>query len=253
MSTDNPLTARTQVNRWWQQFFGIGLSKQLEDIGSQGHWPTHPELLDWLAMEFMEPTQGSAAEHSWDVKHIIRLIVTSQAYQRCSVPTAEQIARDPANQWLARQNAFRVDAEVIRDTALSASGLLSRDFGGPSIRPYQPAGYWLALNYPKQEYAPSFGDAQYRRSVYMHWQRTFLHPSLLTFDASTREECQVARATSNTPLQALVLLNDPIFVEASRALADRALQLPAQSTEDRIQWMCMQVIQRSLDAEEMKI
>jgi hypothetical protein len=252
-SNQNPLTARVQVNRWWQQFFGVGLSKQLEDIGSQGAWPTHPELLDWLASEFMQPTYEADHAHAWDVKHVIRLIVTSDAYQRSSIASEDQSRIDPTNQWLARQTPFRVDAEVIRDCALAASGLLDRTFAGPSIRPYQPAGYWLALNYPKQEYTISFGNDQYRRSVYMHWQRTFLHPSLVAFDASTREECQLARAVSNTPLQALVLLNDPIFVEAARALANRKFGINEQSIDQAIASRFFAVVNRDITSDEARI
>ncbi|MBS1810308.1 MAG: PSD1 domain-containing protein [Acidobacteria bacterium] len=242
VSTDNPLTARVFANRMWRQFFGTGLSKVLDDLGSQGEWPTHPELLDWLAAEFMNAERGTMNEwkredfsvhrtspiaHRWDVKHLIRTIVTSHTYRQSSIlrsllsaPTSE----DPDNRLLAHQNRFRVDAEVVRDTALAASGLLVEKFGGPSVRPQQPENYLAALNFPKRDYAASHGEDQYRRGLYTHWQRTFLHPSLLTFDAPSREECTVNRVNSNTPLQALVLLNDPIYVEAARAFAQQTLR-----------------------------
>ncbi len=212
VSKENPLTARVFANRTWRQFFGTGISKVLDDLGSQGEWPTHPELLDYLAAEF---------QSDWNVKRLIRLIVTSKAYRRSSVPTPAMLQQDPENRLYARQSRYRVEAETVRDIALAASGLLHEEFGGPSIRPPQPDGYLAALNYPIRDYSATQGPRQYRRGVYVHWQRTFLHPSLMTFDAPSREECTVNRVSSNTPLQALVLLNDPIFVEAAKALAQR--------------------------------
>jgi hypothetical protein len=215
VSPSNPLIPRVFVNRLWRQFFGTGLTKTLDDLGSQGEWPTHPELLDWLAAEFMQ---------GWDVRHMIRLIVTSETYRQSSLASPELLERDPDNRLLARQSRFRVDAETVRDIALSVSGLLVERFGGPSAKPYQPDGYLATLNFPKREYSASHGDDLYRRGVYTFWQRSFLHPSLLTFDAPTREECTINRVNSNTPLQALDLLNDPIYVEASRVLATRILK-----------------------------
>lgn len=223
VSKDNPLTARVFVNRTWREFFGTGISKVLDDLGSQGEWPTHPELLDMLAADF---------QSNWDVKQLIRQIVTSKAYRRSSVPTPAMLERDPENRLYARQSRFRVEAESVRDIALVASGLLHQEFGGPSIRPPQPDGYLAALNYPIRDYSTTEGARQYRRGLYVHWQRTFLHPSLMTFDAPSREECTVNRVSSNTPLQALVLLNDPIFVEAARVLAQ---QMYAERTfEERV-------------------
>ena len=220
---DNPLTPRVYANRIWRQFFGIGLTKSLDDLGSQGEWPTHPELLDWLAAEFVKPEYQAAGTHAWDVRHLIRTIVTSQTYRQSSISNPQLDERDPDNRLLARQSRFRVDAEVVHDIALSFSGLLAPRFGGPSARPYQPDGYLATLNFPKREYAASHGADLYRRGVYTFWQRSFLHPSLLTFDAPTREECAVNRVNSNTPLQALVLLNDPIYVEAARVFAQKIL------------------------------
>ena len=224
VSAENPLTARVTVNRIWRQFFGMGISKVLDDLGSQGEWPTHPELLDWLAAEFVQPTYNAQGAHAWDVKHLIRTIVTSRTYKQSSMSSTALDERDPDNRLLARQSRFRVEAETVRDIALSVSGLLVEKFGGPSVKPVQPDGYLATLNFPKREYAASRGDDLYRRGVYTFWQRSFLHPSLLAFDAPTREECTVNRVSSNTPLQALELLNDPIYVEAARVFAQNILR-----------------------------
>jgi hypothetical protein len=252
VSKNNPLTARVFVNRTWRQFFGTGLSKVLDDLGSQGEWPTHPELLDWLASEFMQPAwQRSAATHDWDVKHIVRLIVTSHTYRQASnAPAAE---RDPDNRLLAKQSRFRVEAEVVRDIALAVSGLLVERFGGPPVKPYQPEGYLATLNFPTRDYAASRGDDLYRRGLYTHWQRSFLHPSLLTFDAPTREECTVNRVNSNTPLQALVLLNDPIYVEAARVFAQNALQQGGATLSARLDWAFARALGRKPTLPERRV
>ena len=210
-SRDNPLTARAFVNRVWALFFGTGLSRDLQDLGNQGRWPTHPELLDWLAVEFMDS--------GWDVARLVELIVTSQTYQQSSNASQELADRDPYNNLYARQNPRRLPAEFVRDNALAISGLLNAKIGGASARPYQPAGYYRELNFPKRTYKPHTDDQQYRRGLYMHWQRSFLHPMLVAFDAPAREECTASRETSNTPQQALNLLNDPTFVEAARVFA----------------------------------
>ena len=224
VAPDNPLTARVFANRVWRQFFGTGLSKSLDDLGSQGEWPTHPELLDWLASEFIEPRYQPEGTHAWDVRHLIRTIVLSQTYRQSSMPRPDADERDPFNRLLSHQTRFRVDAENVHDIALFASGLLVEEFGGPSVKPYQPDGYLTALNFPKREYSAGHGADLYRRGVYTFWQRTFLHPSLAAFDAPTREECTINRINSNTPLQALVLLNDPIYVEAARVFAEHLLR-----------------------------
>ena len=269
VSKENPLTARVFVNRLWRQFFGTGLSKTLEDFGSQGEPPTHPELLDWLAAEFMHPEcrgkreQGLGAGvacnvHDWDSKYIIRLLVTSHTYKQSSLsntnakpaPLSPTSIEDFDNRLLAHQNRFRVDAEIIRDIALSVSGLLVEQFGGPSVKPYQPEGYLLSLNFPKRDYAADRGDSLYRRGLYTHWQRSFLHPSLLAFDAPSREECTVNRVSSNTPLQALVMLNDPIYLEASRVFAQNILK---QKTESQINWALEKSLGRKGSAEEIRI
>ena len=252
-SRENPLTARAFVNRLWRQFFGMGLSKVLDDLGSQGEWPTHLDLLDWLAAEFMEPRWRAEGTHPWDVKHIIRTIVTSHTYRRSSMSNPHLDERDPENRLLARQSRFRVDAEVVRDVALAVSGLLVEKFGGPSVRPYQPEGYLSAMNFPMRAYSESRGENLYRRGVYTHWQRTFLHPSLLTFDAPSREECTVNRMSSNTPLQALILLNDPVFVEAARVFAQNILKKGGPTLNARIDWAFLQAVSRKPTPAERKI
>ena len=225
VSPENPLTARTVVNRLWKQFFGAGLCSTVDDLGLQGEVPSHPELLDWLAMEFQES--------GWNVKHIVRLIVTSAAYQQQSHLRPELRDIDPQNLLLASQNPRRLEAEFVRDNALKISGLLVDDIGGPSIRPYQPANYYENLQFPDRDYIPDLDDRQYRRGVYIHWQRTFLQPMLANFDAPSREECTAYRVVSNTPQQALTLLNDPSFVEAARALA-KMLLATSDGDETRI-------------------
>jgi hypothetical protein len=250
-SQNNPLTARAFANRQWRQFFGTGLSRTLEDLGSQGEWPTHPELLDWLAAEFMQPTPG--AGHAWDVKHLIRTIVTSQTYRQSSLATPALLERDPDNRLLARQARFRVEAETVHDIALAISGLLVEKFGGPSVRPIQPDGYLAAVNFPKREYSASHGDDLHRRALYTQWQRTFLHPALLTFDAPTREECGVNRVNSNTPLQALELLNDPIFLEASRVFGANILRSGGASWDDQLNWAFARALNRAPDDQERRI
>ncbi|MBL8205922.1 MAG: PSD1 domain-containing protein [Blastocatellia bacterium] len=260
ISPDNPLTARVFVNRQWRLFFGTGLSKVLDDLGSQGEWPTHPELLDWLAAEFMRPSSQLAVHSSpekgrelrtanWDVKALLKTIVTSHTYRQSSQPNSKiQNPQSEDNRLLAHQNRFRVDAEVVRDIALAVSGLLVEKFGGPSVKPQQPESYLAALNFPKRDYSTSRGEDLYRRGLYTHWQRTFLHPSLLTFDAPTREECAVNRVNSNTPLQSLVLLNDPIYLEAARVFAQNTLQQNGQ-----IRWAFEQALGRKPSAAELRV
>ncbi len=228
VAPDNPLTARTFVNRLWKNFFGAGLTRTLEDLGSQGEWPSHPALLDWLAVEFRE--QG------WDIKHMVELIVTSRTYRQSSQPVPALLEADPLNRLLARQVPLRLEAEIVRDNALAISGLLVDRVGGESAKPYQPAGFYSTLNFPKREYVPDDGEGLYRRGLYTHWQRTFLHPSLAAFDAPAREECTANRAVSNTPLQALVLLNDPTYVEAARAFAERVLREGGWTFRGKLTW-----------------
>ncbi len=257
-SQDNPLVARTFVNRLWMLFFGEGLCRSVDDLGSQGEPPTHPELLDWLASEFVDS--------GWDVRHLVRLIVTSNTYRQSSLASADpastsaggpslaqQHAADPANEVLARQGRWRLDAELVRDNALAVSGLLVRELGGPSVKPYQPAGYWAQLNFPKRSYQHDTGAQQYRRGLYTHWQRTFLHPSLVAFDAPAREECTARRTRSNTPLQALVLLNDPSFVEAARVLAERVVREGDASFNARLAFAFREALSREPRDGEMVV
>ena len=225
ISRENPLTARVFVNRLWKMFFGKGLSRTLDDVGSQGQWPTHPELLDWLAVEFMDS--------GWNVRHMIRLLVTTDAYRRSSVATPEQRKSDPENQFFARQASFRMDAELVRDNALTISGLLSRRIGGRSVKPYQPANYWYRL-YKDGKYEQDHGENLYRRGLYTYWRRSYWHPSLQAFDAPAREECVAERPVSNTPQQSLVLLNDPTYVEAARVFATRIITNGGESTDSRL-------------------
>ncbi len=227
VSPEHPLTARVIVNRFWQQHFGTGLVKTTEDFGVQGEPPSHPELLDWLATEF---------QHSgWDVKHLHRLMVTSATFRQSSGVTPDQVARDPENRLLARGPRFRLDAEALRDTALCASGLLVEKIGGPSVKPYEPPGLWEAVSFNNsQKYVPDKGDAQFRRSLYTYWKRQSPPPSMLIFDAPTREYCVVRRPRTNTPLQALAFLNDPQIVEAARGLAQRMLTEGGADAEHRL-------------------
>ena len=211
---NHPLAARVAVNRWWQALFGRGLVSTPEDFGSQGQLPSHPELLDWLARTLVDG--------GWDMKRVLRLIVTSATYRQTSDAPSELAARDPENILLARGPRFRLSAEMLRDNALAASGLLVGTMGGPPVKPFQPAGLWeekSGLAYERDR-----GAGSHRRSLYTFWKRTSPPPSMLTFDATTREFCAVKRQTTATPLQALVLLNDPQYVEAARALAERSFR-----------------------------
>jgi hypothetical protein len=228
----HPLTARVIVNRYWQMYFGTGLVKTAEDFGSQGEPPSHPELLDWLATEFVRA--------GWDVKAMQRLLVTSSVYRQSSRTTPELLAKDPENRFLARAARLRLPAEFIRDQALAVSGLLYGPLGGASVSPYQPAGLWEELasrsdggQWTAQTYKQSHGHDLYRRTMYTFWKRTSPPPTLTTFDAPDRETCTVRRARTNTPLQALILMNDPTYLEASRKLAERLMN-QASATGERI-------------------
>ncbi len=242
VSRDNPLTARVFMNRLWKQCFGTGISAVLDDVGAQGEWPVHPALLDWLAVEF--------TDSGWDVKHMVKTIVMSSTYRQDSNLRAELRDLDPQNRLLASQNPRRLEAEFVRDNALAVAGLLNLDLGGPSARPYQPAGYYSNLQFPDRDYTANNDDRQYRRGVYMHWQRTFLHPMLANFDAPAREECTANRANSNTPQQALTLLNDPTFVEASRAFAASLLFTTPGSDKARLGTAFQKALGREPKAKE---
>ena len=227
LDPSHPLTARVTVNRFWQQYFGVGFVKTTEDFGVQSEAPSHPDLLDWLATEFLRS--------GWDVKGLQKLIVTSATYRQSSKASPELLARDPENRLLARGPRFRADGEVVRDSALFISGLLIDKRGGRSVKPYEPSGLWEAVSFNNsQKYTPDSGEGQYRRSLYTHWKRQSPPPNMLIFDAPTREYCVVRRPRTNTPLQALTLLNDRQFVEASRAFAQRMLLEGGKSTGRRI-------------------
>ncbi len=216
VSKDNPLTARVFANRIWKICFGVGLSEIVEDVGSQGETPYYQEILDSLADGFRK---------DWDVKKLVKRIVLSKMYRMASSVDQQVAVKDPFNKWLTHQNSKRLDAEFVRDNALAVSGLLNKKMYGRSTKPYQPAGHYSQLNFPRRKYQADFNSNQYRRGVYTHWQRTFLHPMLQAFDAPTREESCARRSVSNTPLQALVLLNDPSSVEAAKALGDKILSM----------------------------
>ncbi|HXG63654.1 MAG TPA: PSD1 and planctomycete cytochrome C domain-containing protein [Blastocatellia bacterium] len=222
---NNPLVARVTVNRFWEQLFGRGIVETSEDFGAQGTPPTHPELLDWLATEFMR--------QKWSMKAIIRLTVTSATYRQSSKVTPELLERDPYNRLLARGSRFRMEAEMIRDVALAASGLLGRKIGGPSVFPYQPEGIW-SLPYNDDKWVMSKGEDRYRRGIYTFWRRTAPYPAFLPFDAPSRETCTVRRVRTNTPLQALTTLNDPAFFEMAKGLATRILTEAPATTQGRI-------------------
>lgn len=242
----NPLTARVFVNRLWMLFFGTGLVASVDDFGVQGEMPSHPQLLDWLAAEFMES--------GWNMKHMVRLIVRSEAYKQSSERRLELESIDPFNQLVSRQNRYRLDAEMVRDMVLSTSGLLNSKVGGyNSSRPYQPAGYYRHLNFPKRTYESDENEGQYRRGVYMHWQRQYLHPALKAFDAPTREECVARRSRSNTPLAALVQMNDPAIVEASRVLAERTLLSGEEDALSRLNWCFREVLSRFPSERELAV
>jgi hypothetical protein len=243
VSRDNPLTARVAVNRWWAELFGHGLVATPEDFGAKGEMPTHPELLDWLAVDFMD--------RGWSMKSVLRLMVTSATYRQSSRVTPELLTRDDQNKLYARGPRFRMDAEMIRDNALSAAGLLSLKKGGPPVHPWQPPGVWTVTGQVDNTYRLSEGEDLYRRGIYVVWRRSAPYPSFMNFDASVRATCRVKRSRSNTPLQALTLLNDPVYVEAAAMLARRATRdLPNGSFSDRASRICMLCWARSPDERE---
>lgn len=256
VNTNNPLTARVTVNRWWAEFFGHGLVTTPEDFGVKGDAPTHPELLDWLACELMSPqSRLHTGDKPWSMKHIHRLIVTSATYRQSSRITPELRERDDQNKLYARGPRFRMDAEMIRDNALTAAGLLSLKMGGESVHPYQPPGIWEAkVGGAPLRYRISDGEDAYRRGIYTVIKRTSPYPSFITFDAPNRNTCVVRRPRSNTPLQSLTLLNDPVYVEAAGALAKRVLaEQPSGSVEDRIRHAFQLCTARLPDAHELSL
>ena len=239
----HPLTARVAVNRWWEMLFGTGLVETSEDFGVQGAFPSHPELLDWLATELIA--------QKWDQRAILKQLVLSATYRQSSRVTPEQLERDPRNILLTRGPRYRLSAETVRDAALYVSGLFSEHIGGPSVKPYQPEGLWEEVSVERRDkYVPDLGDGLYRRSMYTFWKRTCPPPSMSTFDAPDREFCLVRRARTNTPLQALVLMNDPTYIEAARKLAEQCL-LAAETDSDRVRYAFRRVLSRYPEASEL--
>ena len=241
----NPLTARVAVNRFWQTYFGTGLVKTAEDFGTQGEWPSHPELLDWLATEFIRT--------GWNVKAMQKLIVTSATYRQASSATPQSIERDPENRLLARGARFRLPAEMIRDQALFAAGLLVEKIGGPPVRPYQPEGLWKEVVMQDSEYRQDHGEGLWRRTLYTFWKRTVAPPMMLNFDAANRESCTVRETRTNTPLQALDLMNDVTFLEAARLIGRRMLKEGGVTPESRLSYGFELVLGRRPSPSEQKI
>jgi hypothetical protein len=265
VDAENPLTARVAVNRFWQMLFGIGLVKTIDDFGQQGEWPSHPELLDWLAVEFQEggpagnsrgnsaklPLQTGPSPFTWDLKRLIRQVVTSAVYRQSSKMSAELQQRDPENRLLARGPRFRLSAEMIRDRALAASGLLVEQVGGPSVKPYQPDGLWLDL--AGMNYDQDHGAGLYRRSLYTYWKRTIAPPAMVTFDAAGRETCLVKEFRTNTPLQALNLMNDVTYSEAARLLGERMMIEGGDLPVNRLQRAFLLVLGRQPNESEQRV
>jgi hypothetical protein len=241
----NPLTARVTVNRLWQMVFGAGLVKTVEDFGVQGEWPSHPELLDWLATEFVRS--------GWDVKAMMKLMVTSAAYRQSSAASPELISRDPENRLLARGPRFRMPAEMVRDSALAAAGLLTTKVGGPSVKPYQPDGLWKELIMQDMEYVQSKGPDLYRRSLYTFWKRTVSPPMMANFDSALREACTVRENRTNTPLQALNLMNDVTFIEAARFIGQRMMTEGGADADSRLRHGFRLVTSRAPSGDELEV
>jgi hypothetical protein len=253
VARDNPLTARVAVNRNWQMLFGTGIVKTVEDFGAQGDWPSHPELLDWLAVELMQPSASRERERpeGWDTKRLLKTVVTSATYRQSSRVTPALLQKDPDNRLLARGPRFRLSADVIRDQALFASGLLVEKLGGPSVRPYQPTGLAEELT-GNEDFVQDHGSSLYRRSLYTFWKRTIAPPTLMTFDAANRETCVVRETRTNTPLQALNLMNDVTFVEAARVLAERVMK-NAATADARLALAFRLTAARTPSPPEMKV
>ena len=252
VSPANPLTARVEVNRIWAMFFGTGIVKTVNDFGSQGEWPSHPELLDWLAVRFRDGSKGATPNSPkvkpWDVREMVRLIVTSATYRQSAAVTPQTLERDPYNRLLTRGPRIRLDAEFVRDNALAVSGLLNPKIGGPSVKPYQPSGIWDGTD---SKYEQDHGDLLYRRGMYVFWRRSAHYPSMATFDAPNREVCTFLRQRTQTPLQSLVLMNDPVFVEAARALAARVIREEPTDVHKRLIRAFRHVVGRQPVAEEL--
>ncbi len=243
---DNPLTSRVAVNRLWQQMFGVGIVASSADFGNQGNLPSHPELLDWLAVTFQE--------EGWDIKKMLKRMAMSETYQQSAKVSPELLALDSENRWYARSNRSKLTAEMIRDNALEISGLLVDKIGGPSVKPYQPDGLWAETTSGQglTKYIPDTGENSHRRSLYTFWKRTVPPPSMMTFDAASRDDCTVQRQKTSTPLQALALLNDPQLIEAADALAKKLLQESNLTDEDRVVNMFRMITSRYPDKSELE-
>lgn len=241
-SKNHPLTARTMVNRMWEQLFGRGLVFTLEDLGTQGEAPSHPELLDWLAGEFMHT-------HQWRLKPLLKMFVSAATYRQAAHFTAEKQEKDPYNKWYSRGARVRLSAEQVRDQALAVSGLLSTKMYGPPVMPYQPEGIW-SIPYNSDKWIISEGEDRYRRAIYTHWKRSALYPSMVTFDMAGRDLCSARRIRTNTPLQALVTLNDPAYVEAAQYFARNMQTKGGQQTAERIQWAYQKAINQAITPEK---
>ena len=239
------LTARVFVNRLWYLFFGEGISRSLDDFGGQGLPPGNPALLDRLAVEFYE--------EKWNIKHMVKMLVMSRAYRQNSIATEDSMKRDPLNRFFGRQSRYRLPAEMIRDNALAVGGLLVLDYGGASSKPFQPAGYYRHLNFPQRKYKQHTDSRRYRRGLYVHWQRQFLHPMLKAMDAPSREECTARRPRSNTPTAAMVLLNDPSFVEAARVFAQRIIKEGGETQNQRLEYAYRVALSRMPEDPERQI
>ncbi len=258
---DNPLTARVTINRMWQEIFGQGLVRTTDDFGIMGENPSHPELLDWLAVEFRDPSiSGETNAHAesprpWDMKRMIRLIVTSAAYCQSSQTTPDKLSRDPENRLLSRGPRFRMDAEVLRDFAMASGGLLSDTIGGPSVKPYQPPGVWEAVamfGSNTRFYKQDSGENLYRRSMYWFWKRSAPPASMDIFNAPGRLQCTVRRERTDTPLQALVTMNDPQWIEAARHLAELALR-HGEDFNQRLDFITLRSLSRPYEPAEREI
>jgi len=250
----NPLTARVTINRFWEQLFGDGIVRTVGDFGIMGENPTHPMLLDWLAVEFESPSQATA--NTWDIKRMMKLMVMSATYRQAAIVTPEKLAKDADNRLLSRGPRFRLDAEELRDSALAASGLLVETIGGPSVRPYQPPGVWEAVamfGSNTRFYKPDTGANLYRRSLYTFWKRSAPPASMDIFNAPSRETCTVRRERTDTPLQALVAMNDPQWVEAARVLATHALRESSADFDPRLDYITDRVVARPFDPSEREI
>ncbi|WDE95811.1 PSD1 and planctomycete cytochrome C domain-containing protein [Lentisphaera profundi] len=242
-SDANPMAARAFINRVWELYFGKGISGHTQDLGSQGEFPINPELLDYLATHFAS---------DWDIKKLIKLIVMSETYRLSTERTEKMKTEDPYNRYLARQSILRLDGEFIRDASLQVSDLLNTKMGGRNVMPYQPDGYYSSMNFNPFRYRSEKGDDQYRKAVYMHFQRTFLHPFLRSFDVPNREISMCSRTASNTPLQALTLLNDPTFVEAAKILGQRLIKEGGQSIDEKLNWLYINALSRKVDEQELE-